>query len=80
MLTLCANSKYVPMGLVPCREVAAALGVFPEQVSHWIKAGNLRAEKHGGTWWVRIDTLTDFISRSKWMLVEPAPAPVIQAP
>lgn len=69
MLTLCANSRMVPMGLLPVPDVARALRVYEVQVVEWCRNGVLRAEKHRGTWWVRVDVLTDFIEHSSWVMV-----------
>lgn len=71
MLTLCANSKLVPMGLLRLPEVAQSLGVLEAQVAQWCRSGAMKAEKHGGSWWVRVDDFTRFVEGSKWILVEP---------
>jgi len=75
MFRLCTDM--VPMGLVPVATVAEFLGVEPEQVIAWCKAGTMRAQKHTGEYWVRVDSLGRFVEASRWVLAaDPTGTPV----
>jgi len=73
-MNLTISSASIPMALIPLHAVAKVLGVTADEAAGWCESRQMLATLHLGHWWVSVADLTEFVERSTWKLVAPAPS------